>query len=54
MQTCFYSPRNENLNLLVRIKFFNLFLIKTEKITGPYKVLLVLGQRTGAHREDWY
>ena len=29
------SPRNENLNLLVRIK-----------------VLLALGLRTGAHRED--
>ena len=27
---------------------------KNEKITGLYKVLLVLGQRTGAHREDWY
>ena len=39
------SPRNENLNLLVRIKFFNLFLnncvvlkIKTEKFTGPNKI----------------
>ena len=26
--------------------------MKTEKFTGPNKVLLVLGQRTGAHRED--
>lgn len=24
-----------------------------KKFTGPYKILLVLGQRTGAHREDW-
>jgi hypothetical protein len=27
--------------------------MKTEKFTGPNKALLVLGQRTGAHREDW-
>ena len=26
---------------------------QTEKFTSPNKVLLVLGQRTGAHREDW-
>ena len=26
--------------------------MKTEKFTGPNKVLLVLGERTGAHRED--
>ena len=26
--------------------------MKTEKFTGPNKVLLVLGQRTGAHHED--
>jgi hypothetical protein len=25
----------------------------TEKLTGLNKVLLVLGRRTGAHREDW-
>ena len=42
------SPRNENLNLLLRIKFLNLFYIihiyiKIEKFTGPNKVLLVLG-----------
>jgi hypothetical protein len=46
---------HENLNLLVEIKFLNLFLyflIKTEKFTGPNKVLLVLGRRTGADRED--
>jgi hypothetical protein len=40
------SPRNENLNLLVRIKFLNLLhiyvLIKTVKFTVPNKVLLVL------------
>jgi len=33
-----FSPRNENLNLLVQIKFFNLSYIyisnKTEKFTG--------------------
>jgi hypothetical protein len=28
--------------------------IKTEKCTDPNKVLLVLGQRTGAHREDGF
>jgi hypothetical protein len=27
--------------------------IKTEKLTGPNKVLLVLGQRTSAHHEDY-
>jgi len=27
--------------------------MKTEKFTGPSKVLLILGRRTGAHREDW-
>ena len=26
--------------------------IKTEKFTGPNKVLLVLGRMTGAHHED--
>jgi len=26
--------------------------MKTEKFTGPNKVLLVLGRRTGAHSED--
>ena len=26
--------------------------MKAEKFTGPNKVLLVLGQRTGAHWED--
>ena len=26
---------------------------KTEKFTGLNKVLLVLGQRAGAYREDW-
>ena len=50
------SPRNENLNLhvLVRTKFLEFILyidilyikIKTEKITGPNKVLLVLGRRS--------
>ena len=54
-----FSPRNENLNLLVQIKFLNSFFIyssnffiKTEKITGPNKVLLVLGPRTVAHCEE--
>jgi hypothetical protein len=52
------SPQNENLNLLVQIKFLNLlhtcniYLNKNWKFTGPNKVLLVLGRRTGAHRED--
>jgi hypothetical protein len=44
---------NENLNLLLWIKLFNLlyiYLNKTEKFTGPNNVLLVLGRRTGAHR----
>ena len=30
----------------------NYFKNKSEKYTGPNKVLLVLGQRTGAHRGD--
>jgi hypothetical protein len=50
------SPRNENMNLLIRIKFLNLLhiyvLIKTEKFTVRNKVLLVLGWRTSAHHED--
>ena len=29
-----------------------IYKIKTEKFTGPNKVLLVLGQRTCVHRED--
>jgi hypothetical protein len=45
-----YSPRNENLNLLVRIKSLNLFLCSSYK---KLKNLLVLSQRTGAHCEDW-
>jgi len=52
-----HSPRNENFDLLVRIKFWNLFFIyfwiKTEKFTCPNKVLLGLGQRTSAYRENW-
>ena len=51
-----HSPRNENLNLLVGIKFLNLFLytskIKTEIFSGLNKVLLVLGWRTCAYCED--
>jgi hypothetical protein len=27
--------------------------LKTEKFISSNKVLLVLGRRTGAHREDW-
>jgi len=27
--------------------------MKTEEFTRPNKVLLVLGQRTGAHCKDW-
>ena len=27
--------------------------MKIAKFTGPNKVFLVLGRRTGAHREDW-
>ena len=38
----YYNPRNENLNLLVRIKFLNLFLYSSlkqiEKSSGPSKV----------------
>jgi hypothetical protein len=45
------------LNLLVGIKFLNLFLytskIKTEIFSGLNKVLLVLGWRTCAYREDY-
>jgi hypothetical protein len=55
-----YEPTSaviENLNLLVEIKFLNLFLYSYKKITlkftVPNKVLLVLGQRTDAHCEDW-
>jgi len=33
--------------------FFFFWPKQTEKFTSPNKVLLVLGQRTGAHREDW-
>jgi hypothetical protein len=29
-------------------------IIITGKFTGPNKVLLVLGWRTGAHCEDWF
>jgi len=51
-----FSPRNVNLYLLVQIISFNLFLYKslkkTETFTGPNKVLLVLGWRTGAHLDD--
>ena len=51
------SPRNENLNLLVQIISLNIFLYsslikKIENFTFPNKCLLVLGRRTGAHRED--
>ena len=46
------SPRNENLNLLIRI-YFCIALKNTEKFTGKNKVLLALGQRTIAHHEDW-
>jgi len=54
------SPQNENLNLLVGIKFLEFMLYtdkyvkNTEKFTGLNKVLLVLGwrPRTGAHREN--
>jgi hypothetical protein len=45
------SPRNENLNLLVRINFLNLLLYSKNLLVQT--VLLVLGQRTGAHCEDW-
>ena len=54
----FYSPRIENLNLLVRIKSLNLFLYsslrKAKKFTGPNQVLLILGLRTGTHREGCF
>ena len=53
-----FRHRNENLNLLIWIKFLNLFYInikiKTEKFTGPNKVLLVLSRRTGAHLDCEY
>ena len=55
----YYSPRNENFSLMVRIKSLNLFIIysskkkkKKKKFTNPNKVLLVLGRRIGAHCED--
>ena len=32
--------------------YFYIVLKKTEKFTGPNKVLLVLGLKIGAHRED--
>ena len=49
------SSRNENLSLLVWIKFLNLFLYtsKNWKNYRSNKVLLILGQRTGINREDW-
>ena len=44
-----YIPRNENLDLLVRIKFQNLFLdisiLKSEKLT------VLIKSCTGAHSE---
>ena len=49
--------RNENLNLLVWIKFFNLFFVVLNKNWKMYRSkqsLLVFGQRTNAHREDCY
>jgi hypothetical protein len=50
------SPQNENFNLLVRIKSLNLFLYSSLKklkyLLVSNKVLLVLVQRTGAHREE--
>ena len=56
------SPRNKNLNLLVQIKFLNLFLYtvhflvqnKNWNCTGPNQILLVLGQMTCAHHEDYH
>jgi hypothetical protein len=52
-----YSPRKENLNLLVRSKFLNFFfyiaLNKNWNFTGPNRYLLFFGRRTGAHTEDW-
>ena len=45
------SSWNETLNLLIRIKFLNLFLYNI-KFTGLDNVLLFLGCRTGAHREE--
>ena len=51
-----YSPRNENLNLLVRIKFLNLFLYsskyKLKNLLVRTKFYWSLGRRTSAHRED--
>ena len=48
------SPRNKNLNLLVRIKFLNLFLhSSSKKCIGQNKVSLVMGRRTGTHCEDY-
>ena len=58
--TCTCSPLNENLNLLIGIKFLDLFLqisiylnIYIEKLTGPNKVVVALRRKTGAHREDY-
>ena len=52
-----HFSQNENVNLLVRIKFLNLFLYrslkKTEKCTGPNKILLVFGRRTAISVVVW-
>jgi hypothetical protein len=40
------------LNQILEFVFYVFLLIKTEKLTGPNKVLLVLSQRTVAHCED--
>ena len=46
---CIHNPRNWSES-----NSWIYFYIKTEKkITGPSKVLLVLGRKSGAHREDW-
>ena len=50
-----FRPRNENLNLLVRIKSLNLYLYCSYKKINN----LLVGTKfywswAGAHREDWY
>ena len=50
-----FSPRNEHLNLWTESFLEFIFIdiqVKTEKFTGPNKVLKALSLRTGADRED--
>jgi hypothetical protein len=48
------SPQNENLNLLVRIKFLNLFLYSSLKINWSEQSFTGLGSEDLCSREDCY